>query len=74
MSKLTSSNGKFLATIVERNGLFRIRYLVVTKNEFNNEEPREVCGTNASVFDSLDLAKKEAMRIISKYEDHPEWF
>ncbi len=74
MNKITSQNGKFVATVVERNGLFRIRYTVAVLNELGQEENRQVCGTNASIFDSFELAKQEALRVIAKYEDHPEWF
>lgn len=74
MERTYSNDKQFYFEIFEKNNLLRIRYFL---NQAAQNEPENfvaICGTNASVFDEIALAKQEGMRMLTKYEEQPQLF
>ena len=74
MDRVYSTDKQFYFEIIQKNELLRIKYFLNYAGENEPENFVAICGTNASVFDDLELAKQEGIRMLTKYEQHPELF
>ena len=73
-TKIYSKDKNFYYEIVTKNNLYRIHYFLNTSDEKDTPNYTPICGTNASLFDDIELTQKEANRILKKYEDNPNLF
>lgn len=67
-----SFDNNFYYEVYEKGGLYRIKYFLNTAD--TTPTFVQVCGTNASIFDDINLAQKEAQRMLEKYNTNPSLF